>query len=540
MTDSSNWASPSEGVRAPFVVAAMLFAALAVLSPPHVVAQENAWTPIVNPPSDIWDTYTDDAGIPDAALPDEPAIPLDAGLPSRYAGRSTNRSLSAGEDGSSEGARPWLAGVTVPPPTHAPKFQLRSTLRQEFEYLMVEHGFRLLQDPDLRRQLLHDPFFHNWFVSFDGYDLKRWGDGDDFLVNDIAHPMQGAVAGRIYLQNNPKERSLVIGKDPAYWKSRLKAMGWAAGFEVQWKIGPLSELSIGNAGGWSYVPGCGTLPKCVNNPNYPPSTNNTGLSDWIVTPVMGTGWIMIEDVIDKYVVHRVAENHPRYGAALRSGLEPTRSFAGLFAGELPWNNSAWLEKRALRRQTAAIRSAGLEGSWRTNRRSTGFHFVNVSLPGVESGCVGCRQNYQGFGVPYSSRLFEHVYFDSEVNFFPTGAHQGGPSVEGLFGTKLGEQAKRWGVFAKVRPGFIYYQEAWSGGENAKFTDLSRFALDVGGTFELYPTPRSAVRIDIGTTLVRYLLDYPNPRISPIGSIISADYYATQGNLQIGAGYRIRF
>jgi hypothetical protein len=61
-----------------------------------------------------------------------------------------------------------------------------------------------------------------------------------------------------------------------------------------------------------------------------------------------------------------------------------------------------------------------------------------------------------------------------------------------------------------------------------------------GTFELYPTPRSAVRVDIGTTLVRYLLDYPNPHVSPIGSIISTDYYATQGNLQIGAGYRIRF
>jgi len=532
MTDSYNWASLSERVRARFVGTVVLFAALAVSSPRHMVAQENASAPIVNPPSDTGDAYADDA-----ALPDEPAIPPDAGLPSWYSGKSANRSLSAEASGSSEGARPGLAGVTLPPPTPTPKFQLRSTLRQEFEYLMVEHGFRLMQDRNLRRQLLHDPFFHNWLVSFHGYDLKRWGDGDDFLVNDIAHPMQGAVAGWIYLQNNPKERALEIGKDPAYWKSRLKAMGWAAGYEVQWKIGPLSESSIGNAGGWSYVPGCGTLTTCANNPNYPSPTNNTGLSDWIITPVVGTGWIMIEDVIDKYVVRRVAENHPRYGAVLRTGLEPTRNFAGAFAGELPWK-SAGREKP--RSQTEAILSAGLEDSWRTNRRSSGFHFVNVNLPGVESGCVGCRQNYQGFGVPYGSRVFEHVYFDSEVNFFPTGAHRGGPSVEGLFGAKFGEQAKRWGLFAKIRPGFIYYQKAWSGDENAKFTDLSRFAVDVGGTFELYPTSRSAVRFDVGTTLVRYLLDYPNPRISPIGSIISSDYYATQGNMQIGAGYRIRF
>jgi hypothetical protein len=533
MTDSSNWASLREGVRARFVVVAVLFVALAVLSPPYLFAQEDGTAPIVNPPSEARDAYAEDV-----AIPDEPAMPPAAGLPSRYTEKFPNRILSTGASGPSGGALPSLSGVTLAPTTTpAPKFQLRSTLRQEFEYLMVEHGFRLMQDRDLRRQLLHDPFFHNWFVSFHGYDLKRWGDGDDFLVNDIAHPMQGAVAGWIYLQNNPKERALEIGKDPAYWKSRLKAMGWAAGYEVQWKIGPLSESSIGNAGGWSYVPGCGILANCVNNLNDPPPTNNTGLSDWIITPVVGTGWIMIEDVIDKYVVGRVAENHPRYGAVLRTGLEPTRNFAGAFAGELPWKST---RREKPQSQTEAIRSPGLEDSWRANRRSTGFHFVNVNLPGVESGCVGCRQNFQGFGVPYSSRLFEHVYFDSEVNFFPTGAHQGGPSMEGLFGAKFGEQAKRWGLFAKVRPGFIYYEKAWSGGENPKFTDLSRFALDVGGTFELYPSPRSAVRIDVGTTLVRYLLDYPNPRISPIGSIISTDYYATQGNLQIGAGYRIRF
>jgi hypothetical protein len=41
-------------------------------------------------------------------------------------------------------------------------------------------------------------------------------------------------------------------------------------------------------------------------------------------------------------------------------------------------------------------------------------------------------------------------------------------------------------------------------------------------------------------LLRYLLDYPNPKFSPIGSIISTDYYATQVNPQISAGYRFRF
>jgi hypothetical protein len=35
-------------------------------------------------------------------------------------------------------------------------------------------------------------------------------------------------------------------------------------------------------------------------------------------------------------------------------------------------------------------------------------------------------------------------------------------------------------------------------------------------------------------------DYPNPLISEIESLMSTDYYVTQGNFQISTGYRIRF
>jgi len=106
--------------------------------------------------------------------------------------------------------------------------------------------------------------------------------------------------------------------------------------------------------------------------------------------------------------------------------------------------------------------------------------------------------------------------------------------------KIGLQGQTWGFFGKVRPGFIYYEKAWSGGETPHFTDLSRFALDMGGAVEIYPSRRSTLRFDFGTTFVRYLQDYPNPHISPIGSLISTGYYVTQGNFQMSAGYRIRF
>jgi hypothetical protein len=61
--------------------------------------------------------------------------------------------------------------------------------------------------------------------------MGRWGDGDDFLVNYIGHPLQGAVSGNIFIQNDPHGRSERFGKSGAYWKSRFRAMLFAAGIQ---------------------------------------------------------------------------------------------------------------------------------------------------------------------------------------------------------------------------------------------------------------------------------------------------------------------
>jgi hypothetical protein len=95
----------------------------------------------------------------------------------------------------------------------------------------------------------------------------------------------------------------------------------------------------------------------------------------------------------------------------------------------------------------------------------------------------------------------------------------------------------------VRPGFIYYESAAPGGlgDGATTpTSLSRFAADFGGTVELYPARKSIVRFDVGTTMVRYLSDRPDPIKYPLGSLLSPDYIVTQGNIQLSTSYVWRF
>jgi len=420
------------------------------------------------------------------------------------------------------------------------KFKFKSALLQSFEYLMLQHAFRVADDPSLRYSLAHSPFFHNWFASYKGYNLKRWSDGDDFIVNDVGHPLQGAIANRIFLQNSPAG-STVIGSNHEYWISRLKGMAWAAAFEVQWKTGPLSETSLGNAGGWLYVPGCGFSRSCLNNPKDPrPPTNNTGLSDWIITPIVGTGWILLEDTLDRYIASKVAARHRILGGMiLRTALEPSRSFAGLFMGKLPWQSSRY-EATLVKPTKLPDSLTRDEIPWTQNRRTAGIHYASVSLPTVDRKCGGCRATDSGMGVVYGYRILRSLSFDSELNYFPGGGSEGHPTLEGLFGAKIGHQGKNWGLFGKVRPGFMYYEKAWTGGEVPTFDSLSRFALDSGGVFEVYPSRRSTLRFDVGMTLLRYLQDYPNPRLSALGSLQSPDYYVNQGNLQISSGYAIRF
>jgi len=426
--------------------------------------------------------------------------------------------------------------VRHPPKTTEDKFHWGPALLQATNMTLFAHAWRAAWDPSLRYSLAHKPFFHDWFASYSGYDMSRWNDGDDFIVNDVGHPLGGAALGRVYLQND--DASWVqISKTRKYWESRMKALAWMAAWSTQFEIGPLSETAFGNQGGWSYVNGCGTALSCLQHGQR---TNNTGWTDFIMTPVVGLLWILGEDTADRYIVTPIARQHHILGRGiLGTALEPSRSFASLFAGHAPWhlpnpeNNFTY---------NARPRPATLEDANRAplKRYELGVGYTNVSLPVLKSECGVCRQNNSGFASNFTFNLNRVIGIDNTVSLLPA---QGGSRgmVQGLFGVRVGERFEHWGIFGKVRPGFIYYQQAtpgFGGGDQA--TSLTRFAWDFGGIVEVYPNRRSSLRFDIGTTMVRYLSDHPDPRMSQLGDLRSNQYYVNQGNFQIATSYLFRF
>ena len=92
----------------------------------------------------------------------------------------------------------------------------------------------------------------------------------------------------------------------------------------------------------------------------------------------------------------------------------------------------------------------------------GTQYSNISLPVLSSQCSSgsCRKNLSGVGLNFDYNLTRGVAFDSTLNFIP--GQQGAQAMtQGLFGIKMGGRFDRFGLFGKIRPGFIYYKDAYS-------------------------------------------------------------------------------
>ena len=204
-------------------------------------------------------------------------------------------------------------------------FRWIPALTQSAQFLAIQH----VMNTSTYHGTLEGPFFADWAHSVASYRFDRWRDGDPFIVDYVGHPLMGAVAGRIQIQNDPRGAREVVGWHKSYWKSRAKAFAWSAVYSAQWELGPLSETSIGNLGSFNYISHVDGKP-----------TNGTGLTDLVATPVIGTAWLVGEDLLDKHLVSRLERRsrNPFYLTSI-SVLTPSRSFANLLRFKAPWFRS---------------------------------------------------------------------------------------------------------------------------------------------------------------------------------------------------------
>ncbi len=198
------------------------------------------------------------------------------------------------------------------------KFHWKFALIESGVFLGFQHGFRMIQKKTTRE--LGGPFFRDWAQLVK--NLRGWKDGDNLFTNYIAHPGQGAITGRIFINNSDRSKEQEFGKSKKYWESRFKAMTWSAVWSTQFELGPISEATIGNVG------------LCQKNGH-----STMAYVDLVMTPVAGTGLVVAEDAVDKFFLKNWLEKKTSNKFVIkisRSLFTPTTSIANMLRWQMPW------------------------------------------------------------------------------------------------------------------------------------------------------------------------------------------------------------
>lgn len=191
---------------------------------------------------------------------------------------------------------------------------------EAFAATALENAGNIAFDSETRHDLVTNPYWATYVKCVHQFRYRQWSDDDGFMVDYVGHGMQGAIVASSFEQHDPKGRGLIYVNSGNYWRSRLKAMAWITVYEVQWKIGPASEASIGNSGLNTYF-----TPRVHGR-----STNETGFQDFVDTPVYGVGWNIMEDLVDKYVMpHIWKRTHNRLILTAISPMTPCKAAANI-------------------------------------------------------------------------------------------------------------------------------------------------------------------------------------------------------------------
>src|SRR5688572_15364113 len=153
----------------------------------------------------------------------------------------------------------------------------------------------------------------------------------------------------------------------------------------------------------------------------------------------------------------------------------------------------------------------------------------------------------GIGGRITYNFNRYIAAEAEINFFPQKQlifTSSGNSIQAQFGVKLGKRFEKFGVFGKVRPGFISADRVFSiipGSQVAPNFKIERetfFTTDFGGVLELYPSSRMVVRFEAGDTVIRNpaqfaLIDFSVPAV-----LIRPAKFGHNFQLSAGVAFRL--
>jgi hypothetical protein len=154
----------------------------------------------------------------------------------------------------------------------------------------------------------------------------------------------------------------------------------------------------------------------------------------------------------------------------------------------------------------------------------------------------------GLGFRATFNLCRFAALETEWNALPQESEYAGRKSQWFYGLKVGIRKSRFGIFAKARPGYMFFSEDYCddipplGRSYRCLGSLSRNpAIDVGGVLELYTKRLGMIRIDIGDTSVHFNhVNRYRQELGPGRNFADQVYGGRTHNLQVSVGFSLRF
>lgn len=346
--------------------------------------------------------------LPTAPSPEKASRTLDRGgdnPPDHNGGSSGDDDLPPGNDMPAEpvGNAPPVEQNKTPNQADraAMKIQWTPVIRETLLSTAVMQTFNLWTEAGTR-DALNGHWFQHYIQSVS--ELRGWSDSDRFMAPYVGHSIQGSSYGYILRQNDPRYRTVQWGDGRDYWISVLRSLAFSAIAHVQWKIGPISEASIGNVM-LHASPGFITL---------------------VATPTVGTMTMIGEDVLDRYLVTGLENRSTNRMLIIlaRCFLSPGRSFTNLMSFKRPWDRPVRL---------------GLAGSDYLLRKEMVADFKNGIGP----------KPFEFSKRPQVSEPQTSKVASIELAAFPTYEHFGGRNCVGGGGSGATRLNSDWQIVAEV-------------------------------------------------------------------------------------------
>jgi hypothetical protein len=166
-------------------------------------------------------------------------------------------------------------------------------------------------------------------------------------------------------------------------------------------------------------------------------------------------------------------------------------------------------------QTTQVQTGQVPASSFTGLRR---YEVGFDTADIRTFCVGQKDCYLpafSLGIGAAVNLTPHFAFDTSLNVTARSGSAGtdiagGRTTEALAGMRGELRARRYGYYAKIEPGFVY----WGSVINVtghptsdkfffRYDGRTRFVTDIAGGMEYSLTPSIRVRGEIGDLLMRY-------------------------------------